>query len=353
MPISPTPPSGTKTSSSRSLAMRHRPRRRRRAEMHVAGGDRLARAVVARTTTGGRPRRWSRSVPRRTLSPRLTRDRLAEARGAGEPARADRGEAARRRPRRAELLGPGVARAPRTASRRRPATPQRGEARSPDRAGPSGCATTVDADADRRPRAGRRRACSPSSRMPASLAPSSSTSFGHFSARRSAAPPPSRPMRPSVGATARVHRERQPGDEAERRGDAPARRRIDEQQAWRRDCPRGVAQARPRRPRPAVCSLRDDPEVGRDRPPRARASASALVEPTVVEGLEAVAAPRGRGRASNAIASEEGLGGELRGAADRAGDEDEEQDEGAADAEHDAQLDRPSARSRRPARRNT
>ena len=58
--------------------------------------------------------------------------------------------------------------------------------------------------------------------------------------------------------------------------------------------PRGATQARCRRPRPAVCSVVTN-HVGPRSPSRARAMASALVEPVLVEGGETVARRCGLG----------------------------------------------------------
>ena len=150
----------------------------------------------------------------------------------------------------------------------------------------------VDAEADDDGEAVRRGSRAPSSRMPASLAPSSRRSFGHLSARRGA------PMRRERAATASCRASA--GDEAELRRER--RRRTGRSAAgWRRDCPAATPRCGPCRPLPARLLARDDPEPRRDRPARAarerlvvgRADAVADVDEPVA-GRRSVAEPTDR-----------------------------------------------------------
>ena len=278
MPISPTPPSGRKTSSSASRApAHHAPRRRRGAEMHVAGGDRPhARRRRARTTS--RPvvvdgleacrddaRRRARTATR-SPSPaaRVEPERGGSRRSPRPPSQSARALGPRVGQRRNSVVG---------VDRRRRAR----EATSPDRAGPPGASTHVDADADRPPRS-----APPSSVLAleqdagelGAVEQHIVRPFQLEAGRAPAAPPPSqRDADASDGATAQRLVEREPGDEAERGGDAPARAGSTRSRLAAR-LPGGVAQARPRRPRPRGLLGGDDPEPAADRPPARAASAS-------------------------------------------------------------------------------
>ena len=91
--------------------------------------------------------------------------------------------------------------------------------------------------------------------MPASFSPSSSTSFGHLSARR-------------CGGAGRLDQRgdrRDAGDEAELRRDAPAGR-SPTAAGSHGDCRASELQLRPRRPRPLVCAAATI-HKGRRRPP--------------------------------------------------------------------------------------
>ena len=108
----------------------------------------------------------------------------------------------------------------------------------------------VDADAGDR-RASCRRRSPPSIRMPANFAPSSSRSFGHLSFELAARAPA--PLGDRI-----VHRQRH--HEATVRGRCAGRRRHRSAAGSHRDCPAPTPRHRPRRPRPAVCARRRDPQ---------------------------------------------------------------------------------------------
>ena len=180
MPISPTPPSGAKTSSSLgppstaitspagAAALEQRTRRRRRSSAALPSGRRSTRPPAS-SSVSKRPDKLAVGKPHA--------DVVAEAGGAREPVGADGGKALARVPLRqpAQHLGR-----------------QRGEQRLGATRGAGGrqigrrivgvgrMAGAIDANPDRRPRRSSPAALSPSIRMPANFAPSSRRSFGHL-----------------------------------------------------------------------------------------------------------------------------------------------------------------------------
>ena len=148
------------------------------------------------------------------------------------------------------------------------AGPRSLEARSPDRACPRAPTATLTpkpmttANAPSGPIRGLRAA------GPATLAPSSRRSFGHFSASRGAAEAGRRLRRPRAARGRR--RSRAAARAAGSQGSI--RRRL----AWR--LPGGEAQARPCRPLPCMLLAGDDPEPARIAGAARRASASSFVD---------------------------------------------------------------------------
>ena len=206
-------------------------RRRGCAEMHLAGGDRRRR-----------------TVRRADQQPAGVVDRLEAA--ARRPHRPLARPRPRRSRRRGRARGGGWRQSPCPSSQIRSMPTQASASAEKSCRGVDGeaavfgerrrgirqtlrCIDDVDADADDQREASDQASASASSRMPAILAPSSSTSFGHLRRRRSAGP--SMPSRAIVHGERRRHRadsfvERKAGDEAKGGGD---RRLIvdDEQQA--------------------------------------------------------------------------------------------------------------------------
>ena len=127
--------------------------------------------------------------------------------------------------------------------------------------------------------------------------------------------------------------QRQPGDEAERRG-KPAGRggRSSSSVAARLPC--GVTQARPRRPRPAVLPLGDDPELARIAGPRS-SSASCIGRANRLERFEPYPSGTAVGASAKLIRVKRRSWRQLRRQrADRSADQHVEQHERARQAEH-------------------
>ena len=213
----------------------------------------------------------------------------------------------------------------------------------------------IDADADRDRRSGRPSSSADSSRMPASLAPAASTSFGHFSSKRlpSRALPPSRPIatRPFGTTASSASASASPATKpsvAASFSSPPATRSSVAARLPSRRRPGAAAPAAP-----AFLPLGDDPELARVTCPRVLQRHRVGGADRVMR-LEPEAFRRRRSepaetpsRQKNVLAAASAIG------ADRTADQHVEQHEGAGDAEHERAVRRPSARSRRPARRTT
>ena len=217
MPISPTPPSGSEDQFGSPAVMPGiRPSRQRGTEGHRRHADALAR-VPSRAQQNERAVAVERleaaaTDVRARCAPRSAR-RCPPARAS--QLRADRREAgaalATRRARSASAHA--SARSSASAST---VQARRGERWSPDRACRSRMVSAIDADADDHAQAvSRAGGTSPSTRMPATLAPSSSRSFGHFSARRGTVEAGARVTTASTHAPA-------PATKHELRGELPA-----------------------------------------------------------------------------------------------------------------------------------
>ena len=193
--------------------------------------DRLVGRGARRSARRGRRRGRSRRR-RSAANPRCSHSSQPAVEGLGQDRRAPRRASARRRRRRGARPRPSP-------GARRPAARGRGSRRCP------------------RPATGRPSGRAPdSTRMPQAFRPSTSTSLGHFS-------------RTSAGGTIGVGQVAggQGGDEGELRG--LGRRRVGGgQQGGGEVAASRSTQARPRRPRPAVCAPRGDPQRARPRPPR-------------------------------------------------------------------------------------
>ena len=191
--------------------------------------------------------------------------------------------------------------------------------------------------------------------MPASLAPSASTSFGHFSSKR-LRPGAAAAIDADADAAVRHDRrqrigQRQPGDEAERGGKLQLAT-ADQQQRRGKIAVRGFpVAAAPAAP--ALLALRDDPQpAGIAVAARAPAPAGWSSRPS--RALRACIR-RGWRSAPVQSSSEERLGGGLAPSRRpcRRSPAHVEQHERAGQAEHGAQLDRHRLEGRRPARRTT
>ena len=308
------------------------------AEMHVAGGDRLARPVGQRSTKRPLLVDASRNVPRELAVADRARDRLAEPGGARRASGADRGEARARGP-----IAPAAPSwrptAPRTGSPAMHADAGGGKiGRRIRQCRPDGCTqltpmpiTTRAPSGALAPRAGCRRACAVEQDI-----------VRPFQRERAPRAPGMRP------ATASCTRERRD----ERQLAAALRRRTDRSAAGsRRDCPARDTQAG-RAGRGRRSARAPTIQSGPRSPARARASASALVEPIVVVARRA-ATPAAAARGIELHRQNSDFAAAAAASTSGAGIDEEQQVEQAGDAEHRPSARPASARSPAPARRNT
>ena len=292
MPISPRPPSGTKTSSSCHVVHRRlslKPRGRGRAEMHLAGAITVASRPVGRARPrAGRSRRSSRKF-RRAARRRAAPPPARRGRRRGRARRADSGKPVRRVPERACAATMRVRQSREQVVGVDAAAELRERGRGIGQA--LGRRRDVDADPDhdaRRPagssrsRAGCRRA----------WRRRASTSFGHLSAIRDpcAVTPAGAESRPAPRASAT------PATKPSGRR-PPRRDVVDRDEQARGEV---AARRRPGAAAPAATGASARPpttQSGPRSPARARASASVVGRADRVVGDEPVAAGA-RSRAS-------------------------------------------------------
>ena len=318
--------------------------------MHFAGADRRATSRRPTRTISRPSSSIVSNVPRSTSLAELDRDRRAEAGGALEPAargsRQSRGPRPRAPPARPRPRASAVNSASAVTS-----APQLGE-----RCRRIGHARRrvahVDADADHDVASCRPAASTASSRMPATFAPSKSTSFGHLRATRRRSPARHRaPCR----ARARARSRGSPLSSA-RPAAKPSvaecglRLRLDEEQACREIAAR-------RLPGPAAAAMAGRllaarrPRAGRDRrrspgrAPRCWSSRSSRRR----RADSRRRAPSGRAQKPCSEETVRGGAGRLD---QRRGDQDEGEHQDAGDAEHRASS-AGSGSNGPPARRNT
>ena len=291
-------------------------------------------------------------VDRLERAARRPRRRACTAIGAPRPAArssqrtADRRKAAAAVPERL-LLDPGLRQRQeqRLGGRRRR---RRRRATSPDRARPPAHAARSRRCRSRRWSCLRARLTA-SSRMPATLAPSSRTSFGHLSRSRAAAPgsaverhararcwarsrgSPLSSARPAAKPSVAEPRLRSGSDEEQARGEVAARRLPGAGRGGR-----GPRSAPARRPR-----------AGRDRRPSPGRAPRVLVEPIVVVGGEPIARRRAPWAERKSHAQKRLCAAAPGRLDERRGDDDEDEHQDAGDAEHGAQLG--GTGSKRPA----